>query len=114
MSSGTDSTHRFEVANNLIDGAYPRTNNLLVTPVVASTLAIFLANSFLLVTNSAHDNTVVSTTNYAVIVASGVTTADNYTTNNLLVNDGVEQTSSFGQAVQAWPYADSNWVARDQ
>ena len=47
----------------------------------------------------AHDNTVVSTTNYGISVNG----ADNYATNNLLVNDGAEQTSSFGQAIVAWP-----------
>jgi hypothetical protein len=100
ISGGTDSTHKLDVGWNLIDGAYPRTAN-----------ANFTGGGINLGDGGggsgfgggghtfAHDNTVVSTTNYGISVNSN----DNYATNNLLVNDGAEQVSSFGQAIVAWP-----------
>ena len=93
ISGGTDSTHRFDIGHNLIDGAYPRTRN-----------PEFTGGGIMLGDTGgghglAHDNTVVSTTNYGIAVNG----ADNYATNNLVVNDGAEQTSSFGQAIVAWP-----------
>jgi hypothetical protein len=91
ISGGTDSTHRLDIGHNLIDGAYPITNNAEFTGGGINLGDNGSSHSF------AHDNTVVSTTNYGIAVASD----DNYATNNLLVNDGAEQASSFGQAIVA-------------
>ena len=57
--------------------------------------------------NYAHDNVVVSTTNYGISVNG----ANNYATNNVLVNDGAEQDSSFGQAIVAMAGSVTGWGA---
>jgi hypothetical protein len=105
VSGGTDSTHRVDVGNNLVDGAYPRLND------PRSSNGKFTGGGINLGDggggsgiggggwNYAHDNTVVSTTNYGISVNG----PNNYATNNLVVNDGAEQFSSWGQAVIAWP-----------
>lgn len=92
QSGGTDSAHRLDIGWNLIDGAYPLGLNN----------ADFTGGGIMQGDGGgghglAHDNVVVSTTNYGV----GVHSDDNYATNNLLVNDGAEQPSNFGQAVVA-------------
>jgi hypothetical protein len=92
VSGGTDSIHRLDVGHNLIDGAYPITNDTGFTGGGINQGDGGGGHSL------AHDNTVVSTTNYGIAVNS----ADNYATNNLLVNDGAEQISSFGQAIVAF------------
>ena len=91
QSGGTDSAHPFDIGHNLIDGAYPRTDDPDFTG--GGINPGDNNGAYALV----HENTVVSTTNYGV-AGHGV---ENYATNNLLVNDGVEQDSSFGQAVIA-------------
>jgi hypothetical protein len=48
--------------------------------------------------NLAHDNVIVSTTNYGVSAHQD----DNWANDNLLINDGTEQASDFGQAVVAF------------
>ena len=101
ISGGTDTTHRIDVGWNLIDGAYSR--NLAVTNFTGGGINLgdggggsgFGGGGH----NTAHDNIVVSTTNYGISVNAN----DNYANNNLLVNDGVEQRSEFGQAIVAWP-----------
>lgn len=98
-SGGTDSTHRFDIGWNLIDGAYPRATNCQ-----DSCGADYRGGGIMLGDgsggghNMAHDNTVVSTTNYGIEVALD----DNYATNNLLINDAVEQSSNFGQAITGY------------
>ena len=94
QSGGTDSMHRIDVAYNLIDGAYPVTNESGFTGG-----GINLGDGAGGGHNTAHDNTVVSVTNYGIAVQG----TDNYATNNVLINDGAEQKSDFGQAVVAWP-----------
>lgn len=100
-SGGIDSTHRVDIAYNLIDGGYSR--SLAVTNYTGGGINLgdggggsgFGGSGH----NTAHDNTLVSLTNYGISVNG----PDNYANNNLLVNDGVEQKSEFGQAIVAWP-----------
>ena len=63
QSGGTDSTHRFDIGHNLIDGAYPRTNDPEFTGG-----GINPGRRWWRPTALAHDNTVVSTTNYGIAV----------------------------------------------
>lgn len=93
ISGGTDSTHRLQIHHNLIDGAYPR--NLNDTGFTGGGINQGDGGGG---HSLAHDNTVVSTTNYGVSAHS----TDNYANNNLMVNDGAEQRSDFGQAIVAF------------
>jgi hypothetical protein len=90
FSGGPDSSHRSDVHHNLIDGAY--TPSLNDPQFTGGGINLGDAGSH---NNLAHDNTVISTTNYGI----GVSQADNHAVNNLLVNDGAEQVSSWGQAI---------------
>jgi hypothetical protein len=90
--SGGSSTNRTNVHDNLIDGAYPVTNDTSFTGGGIN-LGDALDHD-----NYGHDNTVVSTTNYGM----GLSAAGNYSANDLLVNDGAEQASVFGQAVEVF------------
>lgn len=93
ISGGTDSSHRLDIAHNLIDGAYPRNlNDPQFTGGGINQGDGGGGHSL------AHDNTVVSTTNYGISAHSD----DNYIQNNVLVNDGAAQPSDFGQAVVAF------------
>jgi hypothetical protein len=87
--SGGVSTNRTNVHHNLIDGAYPITND---TSFTGGGINLGDTGDH---DNFGHDNTVVSTTNYGM----GLSAAGNYSANDLLVNDGAEQISAFGQAV---------------
>jgi hypothetical protein len=90
--AGGTPTNRTNVHHNLIDGAYPTTNN---TSFTGGGINLGDAGDH---DNYGHDNTVVSTTNYGM----GLSAAGNYSANDLLVNDGAEQVSAFGQAVIAF------------
>ena len=101
VSGGTDSAHRIDVGHNLIDGAYSR--DLSITNFTGGGINLGDGGGGSGIGgggwNYAHDNVVVSTTNYGISVNG----PNNYATNNVLINDGAEQTSSFGQAIVAWP-----------
>jgi len=89
-TSGCSNVH-----HNLIDGAYPDALN--ETDWVGG--GINISDAVGAAHNMAHDNTVVSTTNYGVTANQN----DNYAKNNVLVNDAAEQSNDgFGQAVQAY------------
>ena len=101
VSGGTDSAHRIDVGHNLIDGAYSR--DLSITNFTGGGINLGDGGGGSGIGgggwNYAHDNVVVSTTNYGISVNG----PNNYATNNVLINDGAEQDSSFGQAIVAWP-----------
>ena len=88
-NSGGQPTSKTNVHNNLIDGAYPVTND---TSFTGGGINLGDQGSH---DNFGHDNTVVSTTNYGM----GLSSSNNTDLNNILINDGAEQTSVFGQAV---------------
>jgi hypothetical protein len=98
-SGGSDSAHRIEIHGNLIDGAYPlrpSSTNFTGGGILASDGTGSFGHTV------AHDNTVVSTTNYGVAAAGGT---DVHLDDNLLVNDTLGSDgpthyySQFGQAV---------------
>lgn len=93
--SGGSPASPTNVHHNLVDGAYPVTND---TGFTGGGLNLGDLDSH---DNVARNNTVVSTTNYGV----GVANTSNYAYDNLLVNDGAEQVSAFGQAATAYPSA---------
>lgn len=101
ISGGTDAAHRIDVGWNLIDGAYSR--NLSITDFTGGGINLGDGGGGSGVggagNNFAHENIVISTTNYGISVNG----PNNYANNNLLVNDGAEQQSEFGQAIVAWP-----------
>lgn len=92
-SGGTDSAHRSNVHHNLVDGAYSK--GLNDPQFTGGGINIADAGA---AHNLAHDNVIVSTTNYGVSAHQD----DNYANDNLLINDGAEQASDFGQAVVAF------------
>ncbi len=98
-SGGSDSAHKLDIHENLIDGAYPLSPST-TTFTGGGILASDGTGSF--GHTAAHDNTVVSTTNYGVGAAGGT---DVHLFDNLLVNDTLGSDGStrfysqFGQAV---------------
>ena len=78
--------------DNLIDGGYPNGPD---TQYSGAGINLGDENDH---DNVARNNTVVSTTNVGI----GIGFANNYAYDNLLVNDGAEQVSDFGQAVSAY------------
>jgi hypothetical protein len=97
-SGGTDTTHKADIRNNLIDGAYPPggTND---TQFTGGGINVGDANDH---NANVHNNTVVSTTNYGVSGVSAAGVVDTHIYDNLLVNDGAEQASAFGNAQEMW------------
>jgi hypothetical protein len=92
---GTDSAHQAQIHHNLIDGAYP--TDLAATDFTGGGILAHDGGAGSPGGHTvAHDNTVVSTTNYGVQCGGGT---DCHLTSNLLVNDGSPATSTFGQAV---------------
>lgn len=97
-SGGTDSSHRVDISHNLVDGAYPVTPDANYVGGGINQGDDSASPTRLSVWSSAHDNVVVSTTNYAIAVNS----ANNYADNNLLVNDAIEQSTNNGVAISAY------------
>jgi hypothetical protein len=130
-SGGADSTHKIDIANNLIDGAYPATGfdsgSGTGTTYVGGGIVAPDYNGVTGGTgghSNVHDNTVVSTTNYAVSCGGGTDCHlyDNLAVNDRFGSDGVTRyDSDFGQAYTflASPTASSltsgsyNWLRND-
>jgi hypothetical protein len=100
ISGGASSTQWFDIGHNLIDGAYPASpadTGYAGGGIMAADGPVGTTTGHVL----AHDNTVVSTTNYGVACAAGT---DCHATGNVLVNDtfGSDETThyynTFGQA----------------
>lgn len=91
-SGGTDSAHRSQVHHNLLDGSYDRSLSGDDTGTGMN------LGDFADAHNYGHDNTLVSTTNAGI----GISQADNYADNNLIVSDGAPQADPNGQAILAF------------
>ena len=84
FSGGSDSSHKFDISHNLVDGAYPASHT--DTTYLGGGIMAADGGTGSFGHTTVHDNTVVSTTNYGVACAGGT---DCHATNNVTVNDAL-------------------------